>query len=67
VHRARPAESALSGASGPPDGLAAPRRLPDEPAVARPAPAIDVDALTGLVIQQLDRRLIAYRERMGRG
>jgi hypothetical protein len=30
------------------------------------APPVDVDALTSQVIQQLDRRLIAYRERMGR-
>lgn len=30
------------------------------------APAVSVEALTGLVIQQIDRRLIAYRERMGR-
>jgi hypothetical protein len=36
----------------------------DWPAPA--APAVDVDALTGQVIQQLDRRLVAYRERMGR-
>ncbi|CAN7512410.1 hypothetical protein LJR084_003675 [Variovorax sp. LjRoot84] len=31
-----------------------------------PAAAVNVEALTGLVIQQIDRRLIAYRERMGR-
>ncbi len=30
------------------------------------APPINVEALTSQVIQQLDRRLIAYRERMGR-
>jgi hypothetical protein len=30
------------------------------------APAINVESLTSQVIQQLDRRLIAYRERMGR-
>jgi hypothetical protein len=30
------------------------------------ASAVDVESLTGLVIQQIDRRLIAYRERMGR-
>lgn len=30
------------------------------------APPVSVEALTGLVIQQIDRRLIAYRERMGR-
>ena len=29
-------------------------------------PALNVDALTNHVIQQLDRRFIAYRERMGR-
>ena len=37
------------------------------PAVPVPASAaIDVDALTSQVIHQLDRRLLAYRERMGR-
>jgi hypothetical protein len=38
------------------------------PWVAPPAPppAIDVTALTSQVMQQIDRRLIAYRERMGR-
>lgn len=30
-------------------------------------PAFNVEALTGLVIQQIDRRLVAWRERMGRG
>lgn len=30
------------------------------------APVVDVEALTNQVVQQLDRRLIAYRERMGR-
>jgi hypothetical protein len=30
------------------------------------APAVNVEALTSQVIQQLDRRLLAYRERMGR-
>jgi hypothetical protein len=33
----------------------------------QPAAALDVEALTGMVIQQIDRRLVAYRERMGRG
>jgi hypothetical protein len=34
---------------------------------AAPAvPAVNVEALTSQVIQQLDRRLLAYRERMGR-
>jgi hypothetical protein len=37
---------------------------PARPAAA--ASAVDVDALTSHVIQQLDRRLVAYRERMGR-
>ena len=46
---------------------AAARREADAPRLAQPAPAIDVDALTGMVIQQIDRRLVAYRERMGRG
>jgi hypothetical protein len=36
-------------------------------ASAPPTPALTVDALTSQVIQQLDRRLVAYRERMGRG
>ena len=31
-----------------------------------PPPAIDVTALTSQVMQQIDRRLVAYRERMGR-
>ena len=39
----------------------APPTLPDA------APAINVEALASQVIQQMDRRLIAYRERMGRG
>lgn len=30
------------------------------------APAVNVEALTSQVIQQLDRRLLAYRERMGK-
>lgn len=34
---------------------------------AAPAPAIDVPTLTGMVIEQIDRRMLAYRERMGRG
>jgi hypothetical protein len=34
--------------------------------VASAAPAVNVEALTSQVIQQLDRRLLAYRERMGR-
>jgi hypothetical protein len=60
----------------PPAVAAAARRVPDEPVAASaarpawtpsvPAPAIDVDALTSHVMQQLDRRLVAYRERMGR-
>src|SRR5262249_18216089 len=29
-------------------------------------PAINVEALTSQVLQQMDRRLLAYRERMGR-
>ena len=32
----------------------------------QPAPAINVDALTSQVMQQIDRRLVAWRERMGR-
>ena len=46
---------------------AAARREADAPRLAQPAPAIDVETLTGMVIQQIDRRLVAYRERMGRG
>ena len=37
------------------------------PAPAPAVPTINVEALTSQVIHQLDRRLIAYRERMGRG
>jgi hypothetical protein len=32
----------------------------------QPAAAVNVEALTGMVIQQIDRRLVAFRERMGR-
>lgn len=39
--------------------------MPPPPAM-QTAPAFNVDALTSQVIQQIDRRLIAYRERMGR-
>lgn len=43
-------------------------RMRGELAVPAPAaPAIDVEALTSQVIHRLDRRLVAYRERMGRG
>jgi hypothetical protein len=42
----------------------------EPPPYAPPAPpavaAINVEALTSQVIQQLDRRLIAYQERLGR-
>lgn len=38
----------------------------DESRALPQASAVDVESLTGLVIQQIDRRLIAYRERMGR-
>jgi hypothetical protein len=67
---------AASRRSGPPDAasqdrtrgeVAAPLargRNSDAPVPA--APAINVEALTSQVIQQLDRRLVAYRERMGR-
>lgn len=37
--------------------------LPPQPT----PPPLNVEALTSQVIQQIDRRLIAYRERMGRG
>jgi hypothetical protein len=42
------------------------RQHTEAPRFAQPAPSINVEALTGLVIQQIDRRLVAYRERMGR-
>ena len=45
---------------------AAARQQPSAPRQAPAAPVEDVDALTGLVIQQIDRRLVAWRERMGR-
>jgi len=32
-----------------------------------PGPGLNVEALTSQVLQQMDRRLVAYRERMGRG
>lgn len=44
----------------------APRMRPELTMPAPAPPAINVEALTSQVIQQLDRRLIAYRERMGR-
>lgn len=42
------------------------RLTPARPDWAPPPAAVNVDALTNQVIQQLDRRLLAYRERMGR-
>ena len=42
------------------------RQHTEEPRFAPPAPTVNVEALTGMVIQQIDRRLVAYRERMGR-
>jgi len=57
-----------SGATELQAGLqaAAPRQQADAPRLAQSVPAINVEALTGMVIQQIDRRLVAYRERMGR-
>ena len=48
--------------------VAATRPHAQEPrSVSAPAaPAVNVESLTSLVIQQIDRRLVAYRERMGR-
>ena len=46
---------------------AAAHREADARRLAQPAPAMNVEVLTGMVIQQIDRRLVAYRERMGRG
>jgi hypothetical protein len=40
--------------------------VPLAPQTFAPAAPINVDAITTQVIQQLDRRLVAYRERMGR-
>ena len=65
LHRRRP--EASPSAAWIPAGLGEPSRTAAGPAVPSPAsPAIDVDALTSQVIHQLDRRLVAYRERMGR-
>lgn len=60
--------AAHSGAIEQQAGLqaAAARQQADAPRLAQSAPAINVEALTGMVIQQIDRRLVAYRERMGR-
>lgn len=52
-----------------PDAAALPqgsRSRGDATPLVPAAPPINVEALTSQVIQQLDRRLIAYRERMGR-
>ena len=59
------ASAAASAARAIVQGAAA-RQHTEEPRSAQPAPTINVEALTGLVIQQIDRRLVAYRERMGR-
>ena len=71
---AQPRELALR--STPPlDEAPSPRRPPreraiaaDEPAARPPVaqPAVDLDALTNHVIDQIDRRVVAWRERMGR-
>jgi hypothetical protein len=65
LHRRRP-----EGSPSPewmPAGRGEPSRTIAGSAVPVPASAaIDVDALTSQVIHQLDRRLLAYRERMGR-
>jgi hypothetical protein len=55
---ATPATGATAGAPAP---FVSPASLP-----AAPPPVIDVGAITSQVMQQIDRRLIAYRERMGR-
>lgn len=55
-----------TGAAGGVEASAQSRTRLEEPRPPHPAPAVDVEALTGLVIQQIDRRLVAYRERMGR-
>ena len=55
---ARSAAPVVAAAPAPPDVAAS----PPTPVAA----SVDVTALTSQVIQQLDRRLVAYRERMGR-
>jgi hypothetical protein len=62
-HRAADAEPSLAA---PQSAAAQASRRHDAAVHPAPAAPINVEALTGLVIQQLDRRLIAYRERMGR-
>jgi hypothetical protein len=44
------------------DSQAPPRSVPSAPV----APAMDVQQLTDQVMQQIDRRLVAYRERLGK-
>jgi hypothetical protein len=50
--------------------VADPARVPVEPEPRTPqspqAPAINLDALTSQVMDQIDRRVIAWRERMGK-
>jgi hypothetical protein len=61
--------TAAPPAPGRPDDIAPLQPAGIWPADNRAPPAaaaMNVEALTGLVIQQIDRRLIAYRERMGR-
>jgi len=59
---AQPAGSAVDSI----EGSALLRTRMEEARAPHAAPAFNVEALTGLVIQQIDRRLVAYRERMGR-
>lgn len=63
--------SGRAGIIAPANYATQPARVGLEPVYTAPpatpaVPAINVEALTSQVIQQLDRRLIAYRERLGR-
>jgi hypothetical protein len=64
AHRA-PAQAAPTPSNPWTPAQTAPMQ-PEESRALPQAAALNVEALTGLVIQQIDRRLIAYRERMGR-
>ena len=67
---AAPHRAAAHAATTEPQAVmqaAAARQQAEAPRLAQSAPAINVEALTGMVIQQIDRRLVAWRERMGRG
>jgi hypothetical protein len=59
--------AAPSPASPRPEAMELEQSVTSRAAWPTPAPSpVNVEALTSQVIQQIDRRLLAYRERMGR-